>query len=183
MSWRWVSIAALLGALVIGFGVLSGGSSERNLMGDLPKQPAYYLKDAIITQTDEAGAPSIKLVASTIEQQPSDNSIVLHSVRVNYFKVPDKQWFLSADRGVVPADSRIIHFQGDVELRPVDGPAATMLRTEEISLDSDRNVAYTTTSPVAIRFGAYAMNVKRFEADLKTEKVKMESVRGRTNAG
>ena len=83
MSWRWVSIAALLGALVIGFGVLSGGSSESHLMGELPKQPAYYLKDAVITQTDEAGAPSIKLVASTIEQQPNDNSIGLYRVRVN----------------------------------------------------------------------------------------------------
>ena len=183
MSWRWISIAALLGAVVIGFGVLSGDRSDNSISEALPEQPAYFLKDAIITQTDESGAPSIKLVANRIDQRPNDDSIVLHTVRVDYYKVPDKQWFLSADRGMVPADSRTIQFDGDVKLRPIDGPASTVLETEEISIDTERNLAYTTTSPTSVRFGNYTMNVKRFEADLKTEKVKVESVRGRAHAG
>ncbi|MFL6551640.1 MAG: LPS export ABC transporter periplasmic protein LptC [Povalibacter sp.] len=183
MNWRWISIAALLAAVVIGLGVLSGGGTEDETTSETPEQPAYYLKDAIITQTDELGAPAIKLVANRIEQRPGNNDITLHSVRVDYFKVPDKQWFLSADRGLVPANSHTIQFEGDVQLRPIDGPPSTVLQTEEISIDTDRNIAYTTSSPVAIRFGTYAMNVKRFEADLKTEKVKMESVHGRSNAG
>jgi LPS export ABC transporter protein LptC len=183
MSWRWISIAALLGAVVIGFGFLSGSGSEDTLSEELPEQPAYYLKDAIITQTDQSGAPAIKLIANKIEQQPSDDSIVLHTVRVDYYKVPDKQWFLSADRGFVPANSRTIQFQGDVQLRPIDGPASTVMQTQEISIDTERNVAYTTNSPAAVRFGNYTMNVKSFEADLKTEKVKLESVRGRAHAG
>ncbi len=183
MSWRWVSIAAFLAALVIGFGLLTGGSSDKDDMNTMAEQPAYYLKDAIITQTTETGEPSMRLVANRIEQQTQDNSIVLHNVRLDYQKVPDKQWVLSAQRGVVPAESRVITFQGDVRLRPLDGPPSTVLETDEMSIDTDRNIAYTTRSPVSVRFGNYTMDVKRFEANLETEKVKVESVRGTAHAG
>lgn len=183
MSWRWVSTAAFLAALVIGFGVLSGGGSNSDKLDTLAEQPAYYLKDAIITQTAPTGDPSMRLIANRIEQQAQDNSIVLHNVRVDYLKVPDKQWFLSAQRGLIPAESHIITFQGDVRLRPIDGPPSAVLETDEVTIDSDRNIAYTTRSPVSVRYGNYTMNVKRFEANLETEKVKAESVRGTAHAG
>lgn len=183
MSWRWISIAALLATLVVGFGVLSGRHPGADLSETLPEQPAYYLKDAVITETEPDGAPRLRLIASRIEQHPANNSIALSAVRVDYLKVPDKRWYLSAQRGLVPADSRIIQFQGDVELRPTDGPASTFLQTDELTIDTEKNIAYTTTSPVAMRFGNYFMNVKRFEADLTTEKVRMESVHGRSEAG
>lgn len=183
MNWRWISAVALLAAVMIGFGIFSSRNPVSDAVTDLPSQPAYYLKDAIITQTEPSGAPSLRLIASRIEQEPADNSIVLHSVRVDYLKVPDKKWFLSAQRGLVPPDSRLIQFVGDVELRPTDGPATSVLQTEEITIDSERNVAYTTTSPVQIQFGNYSMNVRRFEADLTTEKVRMEFVHGRSETG
>lgn len=183
MNWSWIWIAAVLAAVVIGFGVLTKrGPSSAGTQETLP-QPAYYLKDAVITETTPEGAPKIRLIANRIEQQPDDDAIELANVRVDYLKVPDKQWFLSAQRGIVPADSHIIQFIGNVELKPANGPATTFLRTQELSIDSDRNLAYTTTSPVAIRFGSYAMEVKRFEADLNTERVRMEAVNGRTDKG
>lgn len=183
MNWRWIAVAAVLAAVVVGFGILSGRNTNTSVTGEMPVQPAYYLKDAIITETEPSGAPSVRLIASRIEQQPADDSIVLHPVRVDYLKVPDKQWYLSAQRAVVPADSRMIQFRGDVELRPADGPASTLLRADELTIDSERNLAYTTTSPVDIRFGTYSMTVKRFEADLATEKVRLETVHGRSEAG
>ena len=183
MSWRWITIAAVLAAVVVGFGILSGHNRTSSVTGEMPVQPAYYLKDAVITETERSGAPTVRLIASRIEQQPADDSIVLQTVRVDYLKVPDKRWYLSAQRGFVPADSRLIQFKGNVELRPTDGPASTLLRADELTIDSERNVAYTTTSPVDIRFGAYSMTVKRFEADLTTEKVRLETVHGRSEAG
>lgn len=183
MNWTWIAIAAALAALVIGFGVLSRRDTTSAGTDQTTAQPAYYLKDAVITETGPGGEPKIRLIARRIEQQPSDGGITLSNVRVDYLNVPDKKWLLSAQRGIVPADSHTVQFLGDVELKPTDGPAATFLRTEEITIDIDRNLAYTTTSPVTIRFGSYAMNVKRFEADLQTEKVRMEAVHGRTEAG
>lgn len=181
MNWTWITVTAALAAIVIGVGALSRRETDTADANKAPEQPAYYLKDAVITKTGEDGRPEIRLAASRIDQQRNDETIHLSSVRVDYLKAPDKQWFLSAQRGLIPADSHIIQFLGDVELRPSDAPATTFLRTEEISIDSERNVAYTTSSPVSIRFGAYAMDVKRLEADLTTEKVRMEAVNGRTD--
>lgn len=183
MNWRWISITALLAALVVGFGTLSRRESATDLAGATPQQPAYYLNDAVITETRSDGAPKLRLIANRIEQRPGQGGFALDTVRVDYLQVPDKQWFLSADRGFMPEDSRTVQFLGDVQLRPTDGPASTFLRTDELTIDTERNLAYTTTSPVAMRFGNYSMTVKRFEADLKTEKVRLESVHGRSEAG
>jgi LPS export ABC transporter protein LptC len=183
MNSRWLTLTGMLGVLVLGFGILWSRNPVTEAISEMPAQPSYYLKDAIVTTTEENGMPNVRLIAGSIEQRPGDESIVLHSVRVDYLKVPDKKWFLSAQQGFVPPDSHKIQFSGDVELRPVDGPSSAVLRSDELTIDSDRNLAYTTTSPVAMRFGSYSMNVKHFEADLKTEKVRMESVNGRSDAG
>lgn len=183
MNWLWICVTALLAAVGIGFGVLSGRNPVTEAVTDMPEQRAYYLRDAIVTATEPTGEPSLRLIASRIEQQPADNSFDLHSVRVDYLKVAEKRWYLRAQRGHVPPDSQIIQFVGDVQLRPIDGPETTVLRADELSVDVEKNLAYTTTSPVMIHYGIYSMRVKRFEANLKTEKVRMESVDGRSEAG
>jgi len=183
MSWRWITIAAFLAALVIGFGLLSDRNGGTTVTESEVSQPAYYLKDAVITETLPDGAPKYRLIAKRIDQQIANDSIALDSVRVDYLKTGQHHWFLSAQRGLVPAQSRIIQFFGDVQLRPADRPTSTFLRTEELTVDTERNVAYTTTAPVKMRFGHYSMTVRRLEADLNTEKVRMESVHGRSETG
>jgi len=182
MSWRWISIAALLAALVIGLGALSGGDSNEEDQDQQVSRPAYYLKDAVITETQPDGSPKIRLVASRIDQVPEDDSIELYTVRVDYLGIPDKRWLLTAEEGFVPPDSRTIEFSGNVELRPTDGPANSYLRVDALNIDTERNVAYTTSSPVAIRFGNHNFRVKRLEANLTNEKLKLESVHGRFNS-
>lgn len=183
MNWRWITLAAFLAALVVGFGLLSDRHSDTTVATGEVSQPAYYLKDAVITETLPDGAPKYRLIAKRIDQQAEHDSIALQSVRVDYLKTNDMRWFLSAQRGLVPAQSRIIQFFGDVQLRPNDGPLTTFLQTDELTVDTDRNIAYTTSAPVQMRFGKYSMTVKRLEVDLNTEKVRMESVHGRSEAG
>lgn len=180
MSWRWISFAALLAAAVIGFGALSQRDADEAPTNTNPEQPTFSAKDAIVVQTQEDGSPQLRLIADRIEQKSADDSIVLHDVKVDYLKVPDKQWLLTADRGVVPADSRIVNFSGNVKLTPANAVSPTFLRTEALTIDTERNVAYTTASPTTMQFGRYSMRVKRLEADLKTEKIKLESVHGRS---
>lgn len=180
MSWRWISITAMLAALVIGFGALSSRDVATTEQDTTSEQPVFYAKDAVVLQTQADGSPQLRLIADRIEQRSADDSIILSDVRVDYLKVPDKRWVLTADEGLVPADSRIVHFSGDVQLRPADEPAGAWLRTDALTVDSERNLAYTTASPTTMRFGGYTMRVKRLEADLKTEKVKLESVHGRS---
>lgn len=179
MSWRWISIAAMLAAVVIGYGAFVDRDSSLTASNELPPQPGYYLKDAVITQTREDGALDIRLIANRIEQQPQDDSIVMSAVRVNYFQVPEKEWALSARRGWVPANSRVVQLEGDVELRPANADTASFLRADALAIDTEKNIAYSTSSPVTIRFGAHAMTVKSFRADLNSEKIRLESVNGR----
>jgi LPS export ABC transporter protein LptC len=184
MNWRWVSLAAALAAIVIGYGAFMDNDSTPTMSHELPEQPGYYLKDAVILRTREDGSPSIELVARQIEQRLNPNrggeAINLESVRVNYFGATDWQWELTANNGQVPPNSRIVHLDGDVELRSLasDSPD-TFLRTEELAIDTEKNLAYSTRSPVQVRFGPHSMVVKHLRADLKSEKLRLETVNGR----
>lgn len=185
MRWRWISITALLAALVVGYGALVGHDDEPVANDEPPEQPGYYLKDAVINRTREDGSPGIEFIARRIQQQvPTQpghgvDRITMEDVRVNYFGDNDWKWSLSAERGEVPANSRIVHLQGNVELKPLDNESKASLRTDELAIDTEKNVAYSTRPPVRLRYGQHAMTVRSLRADLRTEKIRLESVNGR----
>jgi LPS export ABC transporter protein LptC len=188
MNWRWISLAAALAAIVIGYGAFVDNDSAPMMSNELPEQPGYYLQDAVILRTREDGSPGIELIARRIEQrlnrpargEPRGEAINMESVRVNYFGTTDWQWELTAQSGEVPPNSRVVHLQGDVELHSLlsDSPN-TYLRTDELSIDTEKSVAYTTRSPVNVRFGPHSMVVKSLRADLNSEKLRLETVNGK----
>jgi LPS export ABC transporter protein LptC len=184
MNWRWISLAALLGALVVGYGALVERGPTPAASGTQAEQPGYYLKDAVITQTQQNGSIGLRLVADSIEQRHGDESISLDTVRVNYFQSSagqpsPREWLLNARRALVPADFRVVQLFGDVVLRPADAQPTAFLRADALAIDTQTNVAYSTSSPVHVRFGGHSMVVKSFRADLNNEKVRLESVNGR----
>ncbi len=184
MNWRWVSLAAALAAIVIGYGAFVDNGGTPTLSQELPEQPGYYLKDAVILRTREDGSPGIELVARRIEQKLNrdqrGDAIEMESVRVNYFGTTDWQWELTAQSGEVPPNSRVVHLQGDVELRSLASNSPdTFLRTDELAIDTEKSVAYSTRSPVQVRFGPHSMVVKNLRADLNSEKLRLETVNGK----
>ena len=184
MNWRWISLAALLGALVIGYGALVERNPAPAVSDGQAEQPGYYLKDAVITQTQQNGSVGLRLIADRIEQRHDNDSISLDTVRVNYFQSSpgesaQREWLLSARQGLVPANSRVVQFSGDVVLRPADAQPTAFLRADALAIDTQTNIAYSTASPVHVRFGGHSMVVKSFRADLSNEKVRLESVNGR----
>jgi LPS export ABC transporter protein LptC len=180
VTWRWISLAALLAALVVGYGALMRSAPERQTSETQLEQPGYYLNEAVITQTREDGTLDLRVIADRIEQRRSDDSIAMRSVRVDYFQSPKQNWVLSANEGLVPADSRVVHLQGDVELKPANGGSTSaLLRTDALAIDTERSIAYSTSSPVRIHFGQHALTVNNFRVDLNREKIRLESVNGR----
>ena len=184
MNWRWVSLAAALAAIVIGYGAFVDNGSAPTMSNEMPEQPGYYLKDAVILRTREDGSPGIELVARHIEQKLTrgerGEAIEMESVRVNYFGTTDWQWELTAQTGEVPPNSRVVHLEGNVELRSLASDAPdTFLRTEELAIDTEKSVAYTTRTPVQVRFGPHSMVVKNLRADLNREKLRLETVNGK----
>lgn len=183
MSWRWVSLTAALAAIVIAYGAFVNDGATPRTNRELPEQPGYYLKDATILRTREDGSPGIELIARNIQQrlssQDGGEAITMESVRVNYFGEDDWQWALTADTGLVPPNSRIVHLEGDVELRPLTGNSDAVLRTDELAIDTEKNLAYSTRSPAHMRFGQHSMTVKTLRADLASEQLRLETVSGR----
>lgn len=188
MNWRWVSLTATLAALVIGYGAFVDDGDTPMMSRQLPEQPGYYLKDAVVLRTREDGSPGIELIARRMQQQltrpadgkPRGEAITMDNVRVNYFGVTDWQWELTARSGLVPPNSRVVRLEGDVELRSLASNSPnTYLRTDELSIDTENNLAYTTRSPVHVRFGPHAMVADELRADLKSEKLRLESVNGK----
>lgn len=180
MNWRWIAITAMLAALVAGYGAFIRRDPSQVGLVDPQRAPSYFLRNAIITQTEKDGSPSLRLVADRIDQPSAGGTIQLKTVSVDFLRTQDRQWKLTAAEGSIPAQSRVIEFRGDVHLRPINAQTPTYLRTEALSVDTERQIAYTTTSPVDIRLGRFTMAVNRFEADLNSEKVKLVSARGRS---
>ena len=89
MNWRWISLAAALAAIVIGYGAFVDNDSAPMANHELPEQPGYYLKDAVVLRTRADGSPGIELIARRIQQRltrPSQgDAITMEAVRVNYF--------------------------------------------------------------------------------------------------
>jgi LPS export ABC transporter protein LptC len=183
MNWRWIALAAALAAIVIGYGAFVDDNNMPVMSHELPEQPGYYLKDAVILRTRKDGSPGIELIARNIQQKLSrterGEAITMEGVRVNYFGVTDWQWELSADSALVPPNSRVVHLESDVELRSLVNNSNTFLRTDELSIDTETSVAYSTRSPVQVRFGPHSMVVKNLRVDLNREKLRLESVNGR----
>src|SRR3954469_25419318 len=123
-----------------------------------PVGPSYFLSDAVITETQPDGSPGIEVTASRIEQQNDSGMILLNEVRARYFQMPGREWALSADKGSLPADSRILQLQGSVDLHPVNQPVSMGLRTEALALDTEKQVAYSVNTPVTFQFGSNTMS-------------------------
>jgi len=179
MNWRWVAFTALIGALMVSYGVLTGNRRDVVPASAGVQQLGYYMNDAVITETSPEGNPRLKLIARTIQQDPQDNSVALFDVQLDYVSIPDKHWLLTAERGSVPADSHTVTFLGDVTLRQLDVQPGATIRTPSVSVNTDTNIA-RSRDPVSIELGNHNVLARGFTADLKAERVRLESqVHGR----
>ncbi|HSN72486.1 MAG TPA: LPS export ABC transporter periplasmic protein LptC [Steroidobacteraceae bacterium] len=180
MSWRWVSLTGLLAALVVSYGIFTGQPRDDGIMGGAEReQPGYYLKDAVILDTSPDGSPAVRLAARRIEQNPSEQSIALEEVTVDYLALEDQHWRLTADTGVVPSGSQTITFVGNVTLESQEQPQSAVIRTETLSVDTVNSIA-STAAPVSIEIGGHSVNAQGMVADLEDNRVQLESdVHGR----
>ncbi len=185
MNWRWISLAAALAAVVIGYGTLVERTPPPSI-GQAPQQPGYYLKDALITRFSEDGSPGMVLSARHIEQSYSPGQrqerISLEDVNMDYYTGQEATvgaWTLTARHGEVPAQSQVVHLSGDVRLRSMDERSDALLSTDSLAIDTASNIAYSTSSPVNLRFGPHTLSVKSLRADLNQEQLQLEDVHGR----
>ena len=146
-----------------------------------PLQPGYYIKGARITEMGPDGLPLYRVEAEHIEQDPADNGIRLEQLTLTYRTPEARDWTLTAARGFVPPDSKTLNLAGNVRIvgQPVPDMQPAVVYTERLTIDTETNVA-STRDRVDIEWGTRRLSTMGLVADLKTERLRLESaVHGR----
>jgi LPS export ABC transporter protein LptC len=156
------------------YGVFTGREPLQDAVVKPPPLPGYYFKNAVITETLPSGEPHIRLTARTIQQNSSDDSIVLTNMSADYLGKAGQRWALWADRGLVPSNTRTLELSGDVVLRELDTRNAPVVRTEYLLVDTVLNTA-STSAAVRIDVAEHSVDAKGLEADLESGNVKLKA--------
>jgi len=194
----WFSIVTVVAALVIGYVVLSNrdtaapdGAREQSVV------LGYYLKDAIITETSESGAPHVRFAASEVTQDTNDNSVTLAAVRADYvWPAKDSganhderalnnstqrsanHWVLNADQARVPAEEKQsadrIELRGNVEAHSVNAAHDASLRTQSLDIDTDKQLA-SSAEAVRVDIDGHTATGRGLRVDMDKNRVQLVS--------
>jgi LPS export ABC transporter protein LptC len=137
--------------------------------------PGYYLKNAILTDYDEHGDPSIRLTAERIDQIDHGTEVTLYDVRVDYQSPNGQAWVTFGDQAHVQPGGKVVDMSGNVRLQGLeDGPEGpAVVRADTMSYDVPAGVA-STTSDVQITLGKHSLNSRGMVANLKDRSVRLE---------
>jgi lipopolysaccharide export system protein LptC len=151
-----------------------GGTKQSDL-------PGYYLKNAVLTDYDASGAPSIRVEAERIDQIDHGNEVALYNVRVNYDAPGGQTWVLVGDTAHVQPGGKIIDVAGNVRLQAENPGTAgsAVIHTDLLSYNVPETIA-STKSDVRIDYGKHVLTARGLSANLKERTIRLESkVNGR----
>jgi LPS export ABC transporter protein LptC len=173
----------LAAALVIITWIQSSSSHRPSATGAAQTDlPGYYLKNAILTDYDASGAPSVRIEADRIDQIAHGNEVELYNVRVNYDAPTGQNWLLVGDTAHVRPGGNIVDVAGNVRLQgePSAGdPTPAIMHADTLSYDVANAIA-STKGDVRIDFGKHVQTARGLTANLKEQTIRLESrVNGR----
>ena len=143
--------------------------------------PGYYLKNAVLTDYDAAGAPSIRMEAERIDQVDHSTEVSLANVRVRYQAPNGQNWLLIGDIAHVQPGGKVIDVTGNVRLQgeSTEHAGTAVVLTDTLTYDVPESMV-STKSDVRIEFEAHTLNARGMAANLKERSMRLESkVNGR----
>ena len=149
--------------------------------GDQGTLPGYYLKNAVLTDYDASGAPSMRIDADRIDQVAHGNEVELYNVQVKYDAPGGQTWVLVGDTAHVQPGGKVVDVAGNVRLQEeTAGRSGTaVIRTDAMSYDVTDSIV-TTKSDVRIEYGGHILTARGLSANLKERTMRLESkVNGR----
>lgn len=181
MAFRLFTLLAVI-ALGVSTWILSSPSHRPTLSGpEASSLPGYYLKNAILTDYDANGTPSIRIHADRIDQVDHGPEVALTNVRVDYQSPNGQTWVMLGDTGHLETGGKIVDVAGNVKLTETstDHAGTAVLHTDTLRYDVSAGIA-TTDSDVRIDFGPHALTGRGLIANLKERTMRLESkVNGR----
>lgn len=175
MLFRIFTILAV-GALVVSTWILTTPNRTSQSRGGAENAgwPGYYLNDAVMTDYDRNGDPSVKIAARRINQIDHGDEVELHDIRVDYRTTGGDSWVLNGDLAHVEPGGTVIDVTGNVRLQ-----GAALIRTDRMSYDTAAGIA-STASDVVIEFADQLLTARGLIANFRTRTVRLESrVNGR----
>jgi LPS export ABC transporter protein LptC len=181
MLFRLLTIVAVI-ALALSTWIISNpGRSPNDSASRSADTPGYYLKNAVMTDYDAAGNPSIRIAARRIDQVGHGNEVALLNVQIDYQAPNAQDWLMFGDTAHVDRAGTVVTMDGNVRLQGTDRkhPGTAVIRTDELSYDVPTAVA-STRSDVHVDFARNTLNARGLVANLKSHTVRLESrVNGR----
>lgn len=139
--------------------------------------PGYYLYGASILGTDEEGRALFRVQAASAEELPAENRLLLSDVAVRYQPETDVPWVLTATEGHAFLEETYLDFSGAVELTRTeqsDAGGPMVIRTSSLRLEPETFDVYTD-GPVSLWFGDRRLDAVGLDANLKAERLALES--------
>jgi lipopolysaccharide export system protein LptC len=182
MIFRIFTVLAVA-ALIISTWILTSPAHRLSTQksGRQSDLPGYYLKNAILTDYDAAGNPSIRIEADRIDQVAHGNEVALYNVRLNYDSPNGQTWVLFGDTAHVQPGGKIIDVAGNVRLQGENPgtPGTAVIHTDTLSYNVPESIA-STKSDVRIDYGGHILTARGLTANMKERTMRLESrVNGR----
>jgi len=182
MLFRVFTVLAVAALIVITWISSSPSHRPTDLSGAKQAElPGYYLKNAVLTDYDASGAPSIRIEAERIDQIAHGNEVALYNIRVLYQPPNGQPWVMVGDIAHVEPDGKVVDVTGNVRLQSeATGREGTaVVHTDSMSYDVASAVA-STKSDVRIDFAQHSLTAHGMIANLKERTMRLESkVNGR----
>jgi LPS export ABC transporter protein LptC len=182
MLFRVITVLAILVLAVISW-ILSSPARRTQTQIDAKQAdlPGYYLKNAVLTDYDLGGDPSIRIEAERIDQIAHGNEVALYNVRVAYQAPNGQSWVMVGDVAHVQPGGKVVDVTGNVRLQgeTFGREGAAVVHTDTLSYDVPDAVA-STKSDVRIDFAEHTLTAHGLTANLKERTMRLESkVNGR----
>jgi LPS export ABC transporter protein LptC len=170
-----VALVFLVGLAVGSWWLNRGREGTERVAAVRTAQPGYYLRGATLQQTDETGRVELTVTAERAVQDPATRTVQAEKLRVDYFLDEPRTWRMTAREGTLPQDGQVLTLRGDVRLVGLGaGTTPPVIRTERLRLDVDASVA-STRDPVRIELAPNTVTARGMRADLKTDRLRLES--------
>jgi len=143
--------------------------------------PGYYLKNAVLTDFDSMGKPSMHLQAERIDQVGHGTEVTLSNVRVDYQTTNGQNWVLYGDFAHLEPGGKVIDVTSNVRLQggSTAHAGSVVMLTDALSYDVPEAVA-SSKSDVRVEFGAHTLTAHGMIANLKERTLHLEQkVNGR----